>query len=114
MPKMHIVKTKQIDAPLSKVFSTLNDMSSWSKWSPWLITDPEATVEVAADNKSYSWEGNRVGSGHMSITKEDTNQSIDYDLTFLKPWKSKAKVKFTTKEKDGGTEVAWQMDSSLP
>ena len=111
---MQIVKKKQIDAPVSKVFSILNDMSSWSKWSPWLIMDPDAKVDVAEDNKSYSWEGNRVGSGHMSIKSANNNQSIDYDLTFLKPWKSKAKVKFETVEKNGGTEVSWHMDSSLP
>ncbi len=111
---MQIVKKTHINAPVSKVYAVLNDMSSWSKWSPWLIMDPDATVDVADDNKSSSWEGKRVGSGHMAITKENPNQSINYDLTFLKPWKSKAKVKFETTEKNGGTEVAWHMDSSLP
>jgi len=90
MPKMKIAKTKQINAPISKVFAILNDMSSWSKWSPWLIMDPDAKVEVAADNKSYSWDGDRVGSGHMKILREHDNRTVDYDLTFLKPWKSKA------------------------
>jgi predicted transcriptional regulator YdeE/uncharacterized protein YndB with AHSA1/START domain len=114
MPKMKIVKTKQINAPVSKVYDVLADMSSWSKWSPWLIMDPDATVDVAEDNKSYSWEGKRVGSGHMAISKEDTENTIDYDLTFLKPWKSKSKVQFVAAEKDGGTEVTWHMDGSLP
>lgn len=114
MPKMNIVKTKLINAPISKVYDILVDMSSWSKWSPWLIMDPEAKVDVADDNRSYSWEGKRVGAGHMAIAKEDSENSIDYNLTFLKPWKSKAKVKFVTTEKDGGTEVSWHMDSSLP
>jgi len=114
MPKMNIVKRKQINAPVEKVFQTLNRMSTWQSWSPWIISDPDATVDVAADDKSYSWTGNRTGEGHMEITKEEKNKSIDYDLTFLKPWKSEAKVQFTTEEKDGGTEVAWHMDSSLP
>lgn len=114
MPKMQILRTKQINAPVSKVFDILNDMSTWSKWSPWLIMDPDAKVDVAEDHKSYSWEGNRVGSGHMEIVKANNEQSIDYDLTFLKPWKSRAKVKFVTTEKNGGTEVNWHMDSSLP
>ncbi|MEM9545428.1 MAG: SRPBCC family protein [Bacteroidota bacterium] len=114
MPKMNIVKTKHINAPVSKVYEILSDLSSWSKWSPWLIMDPNASVDVAADNRSYTWDGNRVGSGHMEIAKETMDKAIDYNLTFLKPWRSKAKVKFTTTEKDGGTEVAWHMDSSLP
>ena len=114
MASFHVVRTKQINASISKVFTTLTDMSSWSKWSPWLIMDPEANVNVAADNHSYTWEGNRVGKGHMEIAKEQLNSEIDYNLTFLKPWKSKAKVKFKMVEKDGGTEVEWHMDSSLP
>ena len=114
MPKMHIVRTQQIDAPVSKVYTILQDMSSWQHWSPWLIMDPNAQVKVATDNRSYSWEGNRVGSGNMHISSEEQNHVIHYDLTFLRPWKSTAKVMFETTEKDGGTEVAWYMDSSLP
>lgn len=114
MPKMNIVKRKLINAPIDKVYDTLNHMSTWQTWSPWLIMDTDTKVEVAADEKSYSWVGKRTGEGHMKITQENRLQSIDYDLTFLKPWKSEAKVKFTTTEKDGGTEVAWYMDSNLP
>lgn len=114
MPKMQIVKKRHINAPVSKVYDIVSDMSSWSKWSPWLIMDPDATVEVAEDNQSYSWEGNRVGSGHMAISNQTENESVDYDLTFIKPWKSTAKVRFETKAHEGGTEVSWHMDSSLP
>lgn len=114
MPKVQIVKTKQINAPVSKVHGILSDMSTWSKWSPWLIMDPDATIEVASDNQSYTWDGKRVGSGHMEIAKLDPDDYIDYNLTFFKPWKSKAKVRFETREKDGGTEVSWHMNSSLP
>jgi len=67
MPKMNIVKRKQINAPVEKVFQTLNRMSTWQSWSPWIISDPDATVDVAADDKSYSWTGNRTGEGHMEI-----------------------------------------------
>lgn len=114
MPKMNIKKRKLINAPLKKVYNTLNQMSTWQTWSPWLIMDPDTKVDVGTDNKSYSWSGKRTGKGHMKITSEIKNQSINYDLSFLKPWKSEAKVKFTTTEKDGGTEVIWHMDSSIP
>ena len=114
MPKMQIVKKKHINAPVSKVYDIVSDMSSWSKWSPWLIMDPEAVVDVAEDNQSYSWEGKRVGSGHMAISNQSANEAVDYDLTFITPWKSTAKVRFETREKDGGTEVSWHMNSSLP
>ena len=111
---MHISKSTVINAPVDKVYNTLNNFNYWTSWSPWLIQDPEAKVEVAGDAKSYSWEGNTIGSGNMKVTAEKPNEAIDYDLNFLKPWKSSAKVRFEMKPKDDGTEVTWLMDSSLP
>jgi len=113
MPKMNLTRNKIINVSPKKVHGILSDMSSWGNWSPWLISDPDASVDVAPDNKSYSWQGNRVGSGNMKITSFDNN-SINYDLNFIKPWKSEAKVKFEIKEVDEGSEVSWSMDSSLP
>lgn len=73
-----------------------------------------ATVNVREDGKYYEWEGKQVGSGNMTVLREDGNSSIDIDLTFLKPWKSKAKVRFTLEQK-GDTVVAnWHMENKLP
>ncbi len=114
MPKMNVIRSEQINAPASQVFSVIHDMSQWAKWSPWLIMDPAAKVDVATDKKSYSWDGPRTGSGNMKVLSADENQSVDYELNFLKPWKSTAKVKFVLDEKDGTTQTSWHMDSSLP
>ena len=114
MPKTHVAKSIEINAPAGKIFNTLNDFNHWQPWSPWLICEPEARVDVADDAKYYEWEGKRIGSGNMRVTDEKPHTSIDSDLTFLKPWKSKAKVRFDLKESDGKTKVTWIMDSSLP
>ena len=39
---------------------------------------------------------------------------VTIDLTFLKPWKSKAKVSFNLSSKADETTVEWVMDSQLP
>ena len=114
MPKTHVTKTITIDQPSDKVYKILNDFNQWTIWSPWLIMEPEATVTVAEDAKYYEWKGQRVGEGNMRIVAEKENTSIDYDLVFLKPWKSEAKVYFELKAKGDSTEVSWTMDSSLP
>lgn len=116
MPKMHIKKSIEIKAPVAKVFSTISDFHHWQPWSPWLIMEPEAKVIVADDGKEYSWEGKKVGSGEMKITKEEDLKRVDVDLTFLKPWKSHAKVWFEVDNTDDGdsTNLSWYMDSSLP
>ncbi len=113
MPLVKVVKSKQIKAPIDKVYDIVSDLGQWQAWSPWLIMDPNTEVNVVS-KKSYSWEGPRTGSGNMQITGESQNEFVNYDLTFLKPWKSKAKVRMELLEKDGGTEVQWQMDSTLP
>lgn len=114
MPKLNVDRSIKIDAPVADVFSKLNDFNHWQPWSPWLIQEPDAKVTVAEDTKSYSWEGNRIGSGQMKIENEEENKSIHYDLQFLKPWKSKAKTWFEFAEDGDGTKVTWYMDSSLP
>lgn len=111
---MSIRKSVKIKAPIDKIFTTLNDFNHWQAWSPWLIQEPEAKVTVNEGAKSYSWEGSRIGHGEMAITSETANESIDYDLTFLKPWKSKAKVKFELRSVGDEVEVTWLMDSSIP
>ncbi len=114
MPKMNISRSVVINAPVEKIFSTLNDFNNWQAWSPWLIMEPEAKVTVREDSKYYEWEGNRVGAGNMTVLNEKENEHIDYDLTFLKPWKSKANVSFYFKPVKDGIQVTWTMASSLP
>jgi len=114
MPKFKVSKSTTINAPVEQVFKSLNQFSNWQEWSPWLISEPEATVKVAEGEKYYEWEGKRVGKGNMKVTGEKENRFVDYDLEFLKPWKSKAKVKFNVEPDTNGTKVTWSMDSALP
>ncbi len=113
MPKIHISKSIRINTSKEKIKTFLADFHNWKNWSPWLICEPEATVNYAEDGKYYKWEGNRVGVGEMKVIKESEDK-IDYDLTFLKPFKSKAKVYFEFNEDGEGTKVTWLMDSALP
>ncbi|GAB4248519.1 MAG: SRPBCC family protein [Ekhidna sp.] len=114
MPKIKIERAITIEATSEKVFNVLNDFNQWPIWSPWLLMEPEAKVTVARDGRSYEWEGSRVGSGNMSILDECDNESIDFDLIFLKPWKSKARTSFKLQQEGSATKVTWVMDSSLP
>tara|TARA_R110002124_G_scaffold205710_1_gene372221 strand:+ start:1336 stop:1545 length:210 start_codon:yes stop_codon:yes gene_type:complete len=62
-------------------------------------------VNISDDAKYYEWKGNRVGEGKMSVTLENQNNSIEYNLTFLKPWKSEANVKFLLSDNNDRTTV---------
>lgn len=113
MSKLSIEKEILIEASIEKVYEIIGDFHSWQHWSPWLICEPKAQVKINNTGDFYSWEGNRVGSGQMKILKK-TPTKIDYDLTFIKPWKSQADVSFTLIEKDGKTLAKWSMESKWP
>lgn len=114
MPKTRVEKSITINASAEKVKSIITDFNHWEAWSPWLITEPDAKVTVSADSKMQEWEGKRVGSGIMKITAESESE-INYDLEFLKPWKSKAKTDFLIRaESENSTVLTWTMDGSLP
>lgn len=114
MPKIHVTRSITINAPIEAAYKAVANLEEWEAWSPWLIMEPEAKVTVAADGKSYHWEGKRVGEGEMAITSASAPHSARYDLTFLKPFKSEAKVGMDLKAAEGGTDVTWTMESSLP
>lgn len=114
MPKMNINKSIYIDAKPEEIYNKLNDFHHWKPWSPWLIMEDGVQVDVDPDGKFYSWDGKRVGSGNMKILNEKENESIQYDLHFLKPWKSQADVTFKINPKDTGAEVSWTMESKWP
>jgi DNA gyrase inhibitor GyrI len=114
MPAIRINKTQVIDKPVDEVYASVRDFKQWPAWSPWLIMEPDCALSYADDGTSYNWDGKVIGTGQMQIVAEDAPQSIDYQLSFIKPWKSEAKVRFAFAQKDGGTEVSWSMDSKLP
>ena len=114
MPKTRVEKSITIAANEEKVKSIITDFNHWEHWSPWLILEPEAKVSVSSVGKSQEWDGKRIGAGRMTIEKVG-DSVINYDLTFLKPWKSKAKVDFIVKPvDDNNTVLTWTMDGSLP
>lgn len=118
MPKFHIERSIEINAPAARVREVIQDYKQWEIWSPWLCMEPSARLEFegtpASTGHAYSWEGDMVGAGRMELASTDGD--FDHmDLAFLKPFKSQAKVKFeTTALNNDTTRVTWHMDSGLP
>lgn len=114
MPSLQVRKSIFINAPVEQVHAFVRDFKQWPSWSPWLIAEPETHLEYSPAGDKYAWDGKIIGSGEMAIVREKPPGSIDYRLTFLKPWKSVNAVRFEFEESNGGTEVTWTMDGSLP
>lgn len=112
MPKFHVEESILIDKPVSEVYEFVKNDDYSRSWDPWLVCDPEA--ESKYEGGTYHWKGEYVGEGEMVLDKEEKNKSLEYNLEFRVPYKSKAKVWYEFKKKKNGTEVSWYMDGSLP
>ncbi|WP_309380513.1 SRPBCC family protein [Cerasicoccus frondis] len=114
MPKVTVERSVMINAPRGKVYATVRDFHQWPEWSPWLICEPDAKLTFAKDGRKYTWDGQYIGSGEIAVIRETEGVSIDYQLTFLKPFKSKATARLEFANAGEQTKVTWKMDSSMP
>ena len=114
MPKTYVEKSITIAASSHKVKSIIADFNHWKAWSPWFILEPEANDTISDNGKSHEWDGKRIGSGMIKVVAEEESV-IKYDLTFLKPWKSKSKSDFILEKlNDNSTKLSWTMEGTLP
>lgn len=111
-------RTRWVEADIAAVFAKIRDFKSWPDWSPWLMHEPEATLEFSADCGDeagfYRWDGKRLGAGKLSHVKFNPPYGIKQRIEFTRPFKSVCRVAFELAEKDGGTEVTWSMQGTLP
>ncbi len=107
----------EINADLATVRPHVANLQNWDAWSPWTVIEPNHRKqfhgEEGAVGSKMSWDGDVIGSGEMTVTHTSEEQ-IQYDLVFLKPWKSEAKTVFKLKEVSGKTTVTWVMKASSP
>lgn len=118
MPKYHVDRSVEINVPPEKAFAAVTDFSTWTKWSPWLIAEPEATVKVSEDSSSvgslYSWEGQVTGAGEVEHIELHSPTTVRDEIRFFKPFKSVAKVGFDIEAVGEGSRVTWTMDGAMP
>lgn len=118
MPKFHVSRSIDIQANPTLVFEKVADFGTWTTWSPWLLSEPEAKVIVSDDASSvgskYSWDGEVVGAGEMEHESLTPGKKIESEIRFLKPFKSISKVAFDLAETADGTKLTWHMHGSLP
>lgn len=117
MPKFHVVKNISIQASRDRIIEVLSDFTQWPAWSPWLIMEPDTRLEYHGTTgdvgASYSWSGELVGAGTMTLETKHPD-SLEMQLEFLKPWKSSARILFEVEEEYEHCTVRWHMHSALP
>ncbi|MCK5918996.1 MAG: GyrI-like domain-containing protein [Cocleimonas sp.] len=117
MAAYQVARSIKISAPIETLRTSLIDFKQWSAWSPWLITEPDASIEYSDTQgdvgSSYRWEGKLIGSGNMQIEKI-ANSRVDMIITFISPFTSKADVTFELESLGDETNVTWSMSGKVP
>ncbi len=108
-----VKQSKNIKAPVSLLFDTVNEYKTWENWGPWKEEDPSMTFsypdKTSGIEGSYSWDGKFSGS--MTTTNLVQNQSLEQDLTLATPGGERyPKVYWTFEaQEDGSTTINWGM-----
>lgn len=111
--------TARIAAAPEAIFPLINDLRSFSTWSPFERKDPNiksvySGPESGVGNR-HDWEGNReVGAGWCRITNSVPFSRVDMELHMMRPMKCSSDVTFTLVPEGGATLVTWAVEGPMP
>ncbi|MEE4176018.1 MAG: SRPBCC family protein [Bacteroides sp.] len=109
-----------INCPKDEVFQRVRSLEFQEEWSVWGKLDPNAQYTYTGVDGTVgsvqSWEGNKdLGKGEQEITGITEGERIDFEIRFIKPYKSTSDL-FITTEALGESEtlVKWGMVGKIP
>lgn len=110
----HVERSLEIDAPFDVVKNQVQYLKNFAKWSPWGTLDPNMNVTFSGEDGAvgavYAWDGNEdVGAGRQTI-KAITQDRVDLEIQFLKPWESKTQSFFKLEPVGSKIKVSWGFD----
>lgn len=107
----------EIGAAPPAVFANLEDFKRWRDWSPWEKLEPGMQRTYAGAEHgvgaSYTWQGDKVGSGTMTVTEASAPQRLAIKLAFVKPFEETSLQQFALTPTAAGTRVRWSMHGPL-
>lgn len=106
-----VSRSIEINRPVEVVFKNIDNFKNRPAWDPWLSQDPDAEVTYAGPDSgvgaSYSWKGETIGSGTMTIEEVVENESIKSKLEFTEPRMSASMVCWKLESTANGTKATW-------
>jgi hypothetical protein len=109
-----------INKPKSEVFDYLRLLKNQNKFSVWSSLDTNMKTEYRGTDGTQgfisAWDSDNknVGKGEQEILKIVDGERIDYELRFLKPFKSTSWAYITTASiNDTKTLVHWEFNGKM-
>lgn len=114
----HVKRSQEIDASIDAAFNAIQDFKTWPEWSPWLMHEPEAEIQYSDQYQQeggyYEWNGKFVGAGKMTHVSINAGRSIQQEIEFIRPFKSKNEVRWSFESVEGKCLVTWEMIGRMP
>jgi len=99
-----------IELEAHRIFPKVASFTGRDLWDPWLTQDSTADARIEPNSayvgSSYSWTGQKVGSGRMEVISVRENEYIESHLWFGDV-EEPALVEWTFEPVEGGTHVLW-------
>jgi len=112
-----VARTRVIDAPIDAVFAQVIDFGNWSAWSPWLTDDANTGLTISGPSASpgsqCAWDSPRGSAGMIERVRSVPRKSIGHKLRLKQPFPLRGRSQWTFVERDGKTEVCWQLNTRV-
>ncbi len=94
----------------ARIFPAVASFTDRQVWDPWVTQDSTTEVTIHSESgyvgSTYTWDGERLGTGKMEVISVTENQHIESSLWFGDV-ETPSKVEWSFEPVDGGTHVVW-------
>ncbi|GAA4352931.1 hypothetical protein GCM10023185_13070 [Hymenobacter saemangeumensis] len=115
--QVHVERSLTIKAAPAAIFTEINTVRSWPRWSPWHGLDPQMQViysgPPSGEGAGYSWTSanSNVGNGTLTVTRSQPFERIDISMDFDE--NGTATGSYLLRPAGQGTRLTWTMDTDL-
>lgn len=112
-----ITRRIEINRPIQTVYDVVKDYNYYRQWNAWSQMDKNASGEISGPvgevGAKWSWQGDTVGKGSLTIEELNNNKSIRSRLEFIEPMQMVARDLWHFESvEDSKTIVTWSYDAT--
>jgi hypothetical protein len=116
--RFRVRRSLEFEVPVESAFAAVLDLKSWPHWSPWLMHEPETSLDYSkncqAEGGYYCWDGKVVGAGKVTHLKIRAGRGIHQQIEFQRPFKAVNQIDWEFENRDGSCLVSWKMSGKMP
>ena len=116
--RFRVRRSLEIEVPVESAFAAVLDLKSWPHWSPWLMHEPEISLDYSkncqAEGGYYCWGGKVVGAGKVTHLEIRAGRGIHQQIEFERPFKALYQIDWKFDNRAGSCLVSWEMSGKMP